>query len=165
MSEVVRWSLQDEKLLKCAASGKSANQIEIETGVPAAQAVVRIRELLRSQDIWTTEERKQLLLQDMYRLKDEFARHIDLSDAKHAEAMTKLLDQIGKRLDAASALNTDTLDKITTLQAQRLLQLYVLATERAKDILAEAYPEAILEDIDAALQEGLREAAGEIESP
>lgn len=162
--EVTRWSLLDEKLLQCAANGMSAEQIEAELDIPGAQAIVRIRELLRSRDIWSQEERKQLLLESMYRLFADFQKNIDLSDAKHVEAATKLLERIGNRLDAVSQMNAETLDKITTVHAQKLLALYIKATERAKEILAESYPEAIVDDIDEALQEGLREAAAEIEA-
>ena len=63
-----------------------------------------------------------------------------------------------------SPITNDQLDKVTTAQAKKLLSLVIAATDLAKEILAEQYPDTIIEDLDAALQEGLRHAAAEIEA-
>lgn len=162
--EVVKWSILDQRLLECAANNMSPEQIEAELDIDGASAVIRIRELLRSRDIWDELERKKLLLESLYNLKSNFEKAIDYSDAKHIEAMTRLLTQLGDRLDAQMQFTDAQLDKVTTIQAQKLLQLFVLATERAKEILSESYPEGLMDDVDAALQSGLRDAAGMIES-
>jgi hypothetical protein len=90
-------------------------------------------------------------------------RALDPDNPKSVEANMKILVELGKRLDVASQINESDLDRLTTMQAQKLLQLFVLATDRAKDILQEAYPDGVIEDIDAALREGLRDAAAQIE--
>ena len=43
----------DEILLRLAANGASADEIERQTGIPAAQAVMHIKKILQSRDIWT----------------------------------------------------------------------------------------------------------------
>jgi hypothetical protein len=162
-SELTKWSLMDQRLIDCAANGLSAQEIERELDVPAAQAIVRIRELLRSRDIWSEVERKQLLIESLYKLKSKAERALDPDNPKSVEANMKILVELGKRLDVASQINESDLDRLTTMQAQKLLQLFVLAPDRAKDILQEAYPDGVIEDIDAALREGLRDAAAQIE--
>lgn len=164
MNEVSQWSLMDEELLNCAAQGMTPEQMEAQLDIPAAEAAMRVRRLLRSQDIWTEIERRQLLLISLHRHQQQFSKNIDYSDAKHVEAMTKMLDTIGKRLDAATSVTDEQLDRVTTAQAQKLLQLVILAKDRAREILAEEYPDIIIDAVDAALDQGLREAAALVDA-
>lgn len=164
MGELIRWSLMDDALLEAASNGLSGTQIEADLDIPAAQAIVRIKQLLRDRDVWSEVERKQLHLESLYRLKAKVESVLDPTDPKHIDSLSRILDLLGKRLDTAMRFSNEELDKVTEVQARKLLQLYLLATERAKDILSEQYPDAIMEDIDMALQEGLRDAAAEIES-
>lgn len=164
MSSLVKWSLLDEELLRCAANNMSPAQMEAELDIPAAQAAVRVRELLRSRDIWTEVEERRLLLISMYNLKAKLERNLDIDNPKHVESLTKLLDTIGKRLDSVSAITENELDRVTSAQARKLLQLVISATEYAREVLAQEYPESIVEDVEVAFQEGLRRAAEEIEA-
>lgn len=164
MSNLTKWSLLDQELLRCAANHMSPAQMEAELDIPAAQAAVRVRELLRSTDIWTEVEERRLLLHSMYSLKGRLEQGIDIDNPKSVEAYTKLLDLIGKRLDTVSQITEAELDRVTTVQARKLLQLVMTATDYAQELLAEEYPAAIMDEIEHALQEGLRRAAEEIEA-
>lgn len=159
MSELSRWSLMDERLLQCFANHMSPDQVENELDIPAAEAALRAKRLLRSRDIWTEVEEQRLLLESLYALKAKAERALDPDNPKSLEANMKILDTIGKRLDGLSAGNKQDIEKITSVQAAKLVQLFVRATEHAKTILSEQYPDAILDDIDEALQDGLRRAA------
>lgn len=157
-------SIVDEELIRLAANNKSGAEMQEILGIPAAQAIVRVRQLLREKDVWTQIERRQLLLESMYTLKDQLEVNvINLNEPKEVEAYLKVLSTIGERLDVASEITTEQMEKVTQAQALRLLQIYSLATERAKEILSAAHPEAVMADIDAALAEGIRVAAVEIE--
>lgn len=164
MSALTKWSLLDQELLRCAANHMSPAQMEAELDIPAAQAAVRVRELLRSTDIWTEVEERRLLLHSMYSLKGRLEQGIDIDNPKSVEAYTKLLDLIGKRLDTVSQITETELDRVTSAQARKLLQLIMAATDYARELLAQEYPESIMDDIEHALQEGLRRAAEEIEA-
>lgn len=157
-------SIVDEELLRLAANNKSGAEMQEILGIPAAQAIVQVRKLLREKDIWTQIERRQLLLESLYGLKDNLETNvINLNEPKEVEAYLKVLVTIGERLDVASEITAEQMEKVTQAQARKLLQLYSLATERAKEILREAYPEAVMDDIDAALEEGIRIAAFDVE--
>ncbi len=54
-------SLLDETLIRAAASGKSGEEMEALTGIPAAQAILHVKQLLSRRDIWSEVERRQLL--------------------------------------------------------------------------------------------------------
>lgn len=60
----------DELLLRLAASGASGEEMERQTGIGAAQAVVHVKRMLQNRDIWTELERRQLLLLELNELKD-----------------------------------------------------------------------------------------------
>lgn len=162
-TEVTRWSVMDEALLKCAANHMSPQQMETELDIPAAEAAVRVRQLLRSRDIWTEVEERQLLLVSLYDLKRRVEQNLDLDNPKSVEALTKILDLIGKRLDTVSSITESELEKVTTVQARKLVQLIALAFDHAETVLAQMYPEAFVAEVHEAFQEGLRAAAGEIE--
>lgn len=164
MSNLTKWSLLDQELLRCAANHMSPAQMEAELDIPAAQAAVRVRELLRSTDIWTEVEERRLLLHSMYSLKGRLEQGIDIDNPKSVEAYTKLLDLIGKRLDTVSQITETELDRVTSAQARKLLQLIMTATDYARELLSQEYPESIMDDVEHALQEGLRRAAEEIEA-
>lgn len=161
---MTKWSLLDQELLNMAANHKSPAQMEAELDIPAAQAAVRVRELLRSTDIWSEIEERRLLLHSLYSLKSRVEDNLDLDNPKSVEALTKILDLIGKRLDSVSSITETELDRVTTVQARKLLQLVMAATDYARDLLGQEYPSNILDDVDHALQEGLRRAAEEIEA-
>lgn len=164
MSNLTRWTLLDQELLRMAANHKSPMQMEAELDIPAAQAAVRVRELLRSTDIWTEVEERRLLVHSMYALKDRLEGGLDIDNPKSVEAYTKLLALIGTRLDTISQITESELDRVTSAQARKLLQLVMAATEYAREVLSQEYPESVMDEIETALQEGLRRAAEEIEA-
>lgn len=151
--------LIDEELLRYAASGYSGQQMEQATGVPAATAIIKVKELLKSKDVWDIAERRALLIDDLLRLKDDLQKNLDITDAKHTETLVKLLRVIGERLDQEAKHSGEELDKLTTLQAQKLVSLFIAATQRAKELLREDYPDVVMVDIERALEAGLAFAA------
>jgi hypothetical protein len=164
MSEIVRWTVLDERLIDLAANNASADQMEKETGIPAAQALARVKQLLREMDVWTMLERKRLLLHSAYRLKAQIeAESIDVTDSDAISAYLRTLKAIGDMLDRQSNMTDDELDRVTRAQAIKLIQLLTVATEHAKGILAISAPDADMDEIDSALKKGLQIAALEIE--
>ena len=73
MSKAV--SVIDDILLKAAAGGKSGDEIEEITGIPAAQALNKVKELLASRDVWNEMEQRQLLLAELHELKESLRTH------------------------------------------------------------------------------------------
>jgi hypothetical protein len=164
MSDLVKWTLADERLIDLAANNASADLMEKETGIPAAQALARVKQLLREFDIWTVLERKRLLLHSAYKLKAQIeAETVDVTDSDSINAYLRTLKAIGDMLDRQSSMTDDELDRVTKAQAVKLIQLLTVATEHAKGILALSAPEADLAQIDEALKSGLQIAALEIE--
>lgn len=157
-------SLIDAELVKAAANNMSPVEMEAEFDVPAAEAYARVKEVLAGRNIWTEIERKQLLLESAFNLKAQIENAtIDTSKPKEVEAYVRLLDHIAARLDAANTVNSADLEKVTGAMAKKLLMIYELATERAIEILRSEYPTVFIEDLRAALEQGLSLAADEVE--
>jgi pantothenate synthetase len=152
-------ALLDDILLQAAAGGKSGDEIERLTGVPAAQAVMHIKQLLASRDIWTEFERRQLLLRELNELKDSLRNAaLDAHDADSARLMLKTLETIGRRLDAEQKqIDVDAV-KVTEHQARIMGRAFEIALEFMKKELAEKYPDITLTELDQLASAGLIKA-------
>lgn len=155
--------LLDEILLDAAAGGKSGDEIERLTGIPAAQAVMHVKRLLASRDIWTELERKQLLLRELNELKDSLSRSaLDAGDLDSARLLLKTLETIGKRLDAESRKVDVDLQRVTEHQARVMGRAFDVALDYMKRELAERYPQVSGSELDELAQAGLVAAKFEL---
>src|SRR5690625_2580602 len=87
---------RDKQLLDLAASNATPNEMEAATGIPAAQAVSRVKALLQSRDIWSELERRQLLLHDLYNLKNKLVDESD-NDVVTLQAIRLLSERSEER--------------------------------------------------------------------
>jgi hypothetical protein len=157
-------SLLDETLIRAAASGKSGDEMEALTGIPAAQAVLHIKQLLGRRDIWTEIERRQLLLHELHELKESLSqRAIEFRDEDSARLLLKVLQEIGKRLDSErTKLDVDVI-RLSEYQEKVLLKAMDAALNFAKGELAERYPQVSKEELDEIVIEGLVRAKYQLE--
>lgn len=152
-------ALLDDLLLQAAADGRSGEEIERITGVPAAQAVMHIKQLLASRDVWTEFERRQLLLRELNELKDSLRdMALEARDVDHARLMLKTLETIGRRLDAEQKqIDVDAI-KVTEHQARVMGRAFEIALEYMKKELAERYPDVSIAELDSLASAGLVKA-------
>ena len=156
-------SLLDEALLRAAASGKSGEELAVLTGVPAAQAVVHVKDLLQRRDVWSEVEQRQLLLHQLHELKDSLVESaVRLHDPDSARLLLKTLELIGRRLDSQqSVLDVEVL-RLSEFQQGVLLRAMDSALSFAKGELAERYPQISSGELDELVAEGLLRAKGEL---
>jgi hypothetical protein len=157
-------SVIDDILLKAAAGGKSGDEIEAITGIPAAQALNKVKELLASRDVWNEMEQRQLLLAELHELKESLrVQAIDGGDPDAARTLLRTLEVIGKRLDTQQLVLDENLLKLTVFQQRILLRAMDAALNFAKKELRERYPEVSLSELDGLVAEGLQLAKYELE--
>jgi hypothetical protein len=157
-------SLLDETLIRAAASGKSGEEMEQLTGIPAAQAVLHVKQLLNRRDIWSEVEKRQLLLFELNELKDSLTQNaVDFRDNESAKLLLKVLQELGKRLDSErNKLDLDVI-KLSEYQEKVLLRAMDSALNFAKAELSERYPQVKKEELDELVVEGLVRAKYELE--
>jgi hypothetical protein len=156
-------SLLDETLISLAASGRSGEEIERRTGIPAEQAVAHVKGLMRRRDVWSDVEQRQLLLYELNGLKDSLGdAALRLKDPESARLLLKTLELIGKRLDSQKAQLDDQVLRLSEYQQGVLLRAMDAALNFAKRELAERYPEVSSDDLDALVAEGLFLAKSEL---
>ena len=156
-------SVVDEILLRAAAGGKSGDEIEKATGIPAAQALGKVKDLLASRDVWTEMEQRQLLLAELHELKDSLrAQAIEGQDPEAARVLLRTLETIGKRLDSQQTVLDENLIKLTQFQQKILLRAMDAALDFAKKELAERYPQVSLAELDELVADGLQRAKFEL---
>jgi hypothetical protein len=156
-------ALLDDLLIKAAAGGKSGDEIERLTGIPAAQAVLHVKQLLATRDIWTEQEQRQLLLSELHELKDSLSDHaIKAGDPDSARLLLKTLELIGKRLDSQQQVLDENMIKLSHFQERVLLRAMDTALNFAKEQLAEKYPEITRSELESMVADGLQKAKYEI---
>jgi hypothetical protein len=156
-------ALLDDLLIKAAAGGKSGDEIERLTGIPAAQAVLHVKQLLATRDIWTEQEQRQLLLSELHELKDSLSDHaIKAGDPDSARLLLKTLEIIGKRLDSQQQVLDENMIKLSHFQERVLLRAMDTALNFAKEQLAEKYPEITRSELESMVADGLQKAKYEI---
>lgn len=156
-------SVIDEILLRAAAGGKSGEEIEEITGIPAAQALEKVKQLLSSRDVWSEMEQRQLLLQEMHELKDSLrASAIEGQDPEAARVLLRTLEVIGKRLDTQQTVLDANMIKLSIFQQKILLRAMDAALDFAKGELAERYPQIEVGELDELVANGLQKARFEL---
>ena len=161
MSDDTDLTLRDRKLLEHAANGYSGEEMQQALGIPAAQAIVRVRELLAAKDVWDQIEQRKLLMHSMFRLKEKLETdfEIDYTKPKEVEAYNKVVNTISSMLDKQGRISEDELRIVTEVQARELLRLVEAGYQRARQLLADEYANLVdLDEIDSAFQQGMREA-------
>ena len=153
----------DEMLLRLAASGASGSEMERQTGISAAQAVMHVKKILESRDIWTELERRQLLLYELNELKESLKQNaLELKDPQHARLLLQTLTAIAQRLDSEkNKLDVDVL-RVTEHQAQVMGKAFDIALEHMKKELLRQYPDVTKGELDRLAAEGLVKAKYEL---
>jgi len=156
-------NLLDQSLLEAAASGKSGEEIEKQTGVPAAQAIQHIKNMLKSRDIWTEMERRQLLLRELHQLKDILQENAyNTQDPAALRLLLQTLQTIGDRLDSEKVKVDYDMMRITDHHAKIMGKAFDVALEHMKRELQSRYPDVSKAEIDSIAQEGLVKAKFEL---
>lgn len=149
-------SLLDETLLRAAAAGKSGEEIERLTGIPAAQAVVHVKNLLARRDVWSDVERRQLLIHELNELKSSLQHNaVELKDPVSARLLLQTLSELGRRLDSQQLQVDEQVLRLSEYQQGVLLRAMDAALGFAKRQLKEQYPDVDGSVLDELVGEGL----------
>lgn len=153
-------TLRDKNLIEGAANGLSGDELEARYGIPAAQAIVRVRELLAAKDVWDQVEQRKLLMHSVFRIKEQIETEmIDTDKPKETEAYLRVINTLSMLLDKQGKISSEELEVVTRAQAKELLRLVEAAYVRARDLLTEEYGMLVdVSMIDDAFHSGLREA-------
>jgi hypothetical protein len=138
--------------------------MEVKTGIPAAQAIDHVKQLMKKRDIWTEIEQRQLLLLELNELKDSLRLNaVQMQDPDSARLLLKTLELIGKRLDSEKNKVTEQVLRLSEFQQKVLLRAMDAALDFAKNSLSERYPEVPRNELDEMVAQGLYLAKGQIE--
>jgi len=157
---------RDNALLRLAAAGKSAQEMSAEVGIPAAKALLRVKEILRERDVWTEVERRAMLMDDLYALKDrvqEQLKDVQWLDDKQILALTKVIQTLDESLEKNGSIQDDLINRVSAAQAASMLRLIEAGFKRANKLLQDKYPTLQLAELRTAFQAGLNEAAERLE--
>lgn len=105
-------------------------------------------------------------MHSIYDLKEKLETRIEavMGDSKLLKEYRGLLDLLGQRLDTRTNLVQADLDRVSKAQGMKLVHIVELGYYKAREALAEQYPNVDLLAVDAAMSAGLEEAAAEFEA-
>jgi histidinol dehydrogenase len=154
--------LLDRQLVKAAANGMSGVDMEERFGIPAAEAVSRVRSVLNStRSAYDDYENRQLLVISLKEtLMQVKASGVNVSDPKHMEAVTKLTLAIDRVESNNAKITEEMLNTVSEAQARRLLDMLEKAYKPIREWLLDQYGMLVdFNELDKVFQEGLRHAA------
>lgn len=156
----------DERLLELASDGRSAQEMSAVTGLPAAKALIRVKEILRERN-WATEmEQRQLLMDDLFALKrrvQDQQKDMEFLSDKQIVALAKVIESADVLLEKLGQSNADIIGKVTAAQSVAMLRLIEAGFERARKMLVDEYPDLPLATLKEAFAKGLQEAGDLLE--
>lgn len=163
MSSVDR-SAVDRRLLGLAR--RSPVEIAELTGLDAGFVASRISELLGSRDWLSDRQQERLLLEEVAELKDlvmdELRSSVGGDDfVATASVALRALRLIGERLDSRRRLVDADIESIQAAQARLFGRAFDIALQSVVRVLGDGVDRGV---VDAAVSDGLRLAARELES-
>lgn len=162
MAKELAGSLMDRRLVEAAANGMSGIEMEEKFGIPAAEAISRVRAVLNStRSAYDDFENRQLLVislkQTLQAIKNS---GVNVADPKHIEAATKLTLAIDRVESNNAKITEEMLNTVSEAQARRLLDMLEKTINPLREWLREQYGMLVdMNEFDKIFQEGLRHAA------
>lgn len=140
---------RDKQLLDLAASNATPKEMENATGLPAAQAVNRVKTLLASRDVWSELERRQLILHDLYNVKNKL-----LEESSNDAVTLQAIRLLNETLDKQSEITKEEMERVSDIQARKMLDMIGTAFKYMED----AFPELESDTLRTAFARGLEQA-------
>lgn len=153
------FTYRDEKLLDAWAAGKTPDQIEQDTGIPAAQAVLRVQHLLTTRDVLSDYQQKQLILRKAQKFMAVMDGAVDLvaDDHKLAKNYMDALRLVSDLVDKLGTISERELKIITEAQSRAIVGAIERAFYAISNDLRETNPEVDLNRLNAAFRKAVQE--------
>jgi len=151
---------RDATLLDLAAKGYSGEMMALETGLPAAACLSRVKAILSERNPLSVLEERQMLLLDLKHIKAQLlnqAKQDEYIDDKAAKALTTTITTLDSILERQGKISDAEIESATRAQAGLMLQFISAGFERASALLAEKYPDVDLLELEATFNNALRE--------
>lgn len=154
-------TLRDRSLIDAAANGATPLEMEAKFGIPAAQAAMRVREILSTWDVFDEIERRKLLMHSLYQVKGKLeTENFDIHDPKMLDAYGRLVLGIGQLLEKYGQISDEELEKVSQAQATALMELITAGYMKARAWLAAEYGDKVpVERLDEVFELGMREVS------
>jgi hypothetical protein len=147
----------------------SLEEIEEKTGVPAAEAGLRLNELLRARDHLSERQEERLLIIELGDLIDDVKNRMGgANDENYADIANVALrgyEAIAKRFDARRKLTEADMAEITRAQGEMFLAVLIEAISLAGNYMEELHPDLdfdIRDDLEAAFDYAIPLARSEV---
>ena len=155
----------EDRLLRLADSAASGSELEEATGIPAAEAILKVKEILERRDFLTELEKQKMNIMALQKVKAAMLDRVSSKSAvvEDVEAFIKATKVMDELLDKTTQITDDQLEKITRTQMQALVTMMSMAWDRTIEVLEERYPDAEVRELTDTFNSGLREAAIELD--
>lgn len=157
--------LKDRALLDYASNGYSPEEIAKATGGSAEEVYARIAELLKSRDVWSEVQQRQLLLHSASKLKEKMEQWMEDEeyDRDKVNSYVKILKQVSDTLDRQSKITDQDIERVTDSYRQVMMTLIEGTYYQVRELLMIQYPDVEIGDVDHTFREALAIEASKVE--
>lgn len=149
--------LKDRALLDYASNGYSPEEIAKATGGTAEEVYARISELLKSRDVWSEIQQRQLLLHSASKLKERMEQWMDDEeyDRDKVNSYVKILKQVSDTLDRQSKITDQDIEKVGATYQRYMMTMIENTYFQVRELLSLQYPDVDIVEIDETFRDAL----------
>lgn len=154
-------SILDSKLIDLVAAGATPQDIEDKLGVPAAQAMKRVRDIINSIDQWTAVEMSKIIMLQMQDVLGYIKKRMEgSSEVEWSDSTVRMLKAVSDHYMKMRELTIKENELIGDAQLRGMKILIEESYQPLRNHLAENNPEVDLDELDRVFIHALRSVSG-----
>ena len=153
----------DQILIDGFSGNASAEEVSELTGgvLTPVQCLARVTKLIRSRDVLDAADRLNLLLDDVYWLRNKLKEQMEKSgyiDEKQAGIYLKTIESLVKRIETVNAGLGEAMLRFNELRATEFVEALTIIIDRLFSLLEEKHPEYEITDMSTIVLEAIPES-------
>lgn len=154
-------SILDSELIDLVAAGATAQDLEDKLGIPAAQAMKRVRDIINSIDQWTAVEMSKIIMLQMQDVLGYIKKRMEnSSEVEWSDSTVRMLKAVSDHYMKMRELTIKENELIGDAQLRGMKVLIEETYQPLRSHLGEHNPEVDLEELDRVFIHALRNVSG-----
>ena len=156
-------SLLARQILERTVEGETPSDIADRYGIPELEVVSTVKELLATGDVYTDLEERRMLVYKLKALLKRAESFLDYTDIRTApkllDSANNLIKSIAEMQEKQQTISDEETRKLALQQAALIMEVVQASYQRARDLLAQEYPDVDVQRLDTVFQTGVKELA------
>ena len=156
-------SLLARQILERTVEGETPSDIADRYGIRELEVVSTVKELLATGDVYTDLEERRMLVYKLKALLKRAESFLDYTDIRTApkllDSANNLIRSIAEMQEKQQTISDEETRKLALQQAALIMEVVQASYQRARDLLAQEYPDVDVQRLDTVFQTGVKELA------